>query len=60
MNLAGAPRHRAWGHVFTSQLVEEEQAGVVTRWGRAASTLGAQAWPRPTGIRHASMTPTAS
>jgi hypothetical protein len=25
MNLAGAPRHRSWGHVFTSQRVEEEQ-----------------------------------
>jgi len=51
MNFGGTPRHRSWGRVFTSQLVEEEQTGVVTRRGRAASTLGAQAWPRPTEIR---------
>jgi hypothetical protein len=31
MNLAGTPRHRSWGHVFTSEPVEEEQTGVVTR-----------------------------
>jgi cytochrome P450 len=45
MNLGGTPRHRSWGHAFTSPLMEEEQTGVVTRRGRAASTLGAQAWP---------------
>jgi hypothetical protein len=41
MNLGGTPRHRSWGHLFTSQLVEKEQTGVVTRRGRAALTLGA-------------------
>jgi len=58
MNLGGTPRHRSWGHAFTSPLMEEEQTGVVTRRGRAASTLGAQAWPRPSEIRDASMNPT--
>jgi hypothetical protein len=33
MNFGGTPRHRSWGHVFTSQLVEEEQtiAGALER-----------------------------
>ena len=52
MNLAGTQRHRSWGHVFTSQLVEEEQTGVVTRRGRAASTLGAQANVRSVPSTH--------
>jgi hypothetical protein len=46
MNLGGTPPPRSWGHLFTSQPVEEEQTGVVTRRGRAASTLGAQATAR--------------
>ena len=33
MNLGGTPPHRSWGHVLMSQLVEEEQTGVVTRRG---------------------------
>ena len=38
---------------------KRNKAGVVYPPGRAAPTLGAQAWPRQTEIRDASMTPTA-
>jgi hypothetical protein len=61
MNLGGTQRHRSWGHAFTSPRMEEEQTGVVTRRGRAASTpSGRKLGRRPTEIRDASMTPTAS
>ena len=55
MNRGGIPRHRLWGHVFTSAGRETNRCGHPP--GRAAATLGAQAWPRPTEIRDASMTP---